>query len=654
MSVFNQSRKAVIQLIFLGIIGVIILRLFLLQILEKKYKLMANEQAIERKVVYPSRGIIYDRRGRPVVNNDALYDLMVTPAAVKNMDTAYFCSLVGIDTTTFKKLMIRAVVKNSRVRASVFIPLLSPEEYGRLQENLYQFPGFELVERPVRNYPYPSGASIYGYIAEVDSATIRRSNNFYLPGDFVGKNGLERSYEGVLMGKRGIQYLVRDVRNRPQGPYANGAFDTASVAGKNLHLALDIDLQSLGETLMQNKIGAIVALDPKTGGVLAIVSSPDFNPSLLRGADRSNNYAKLLHDPEEPLFNRAIQAGYPPGSTFKPVDALIALNEGVITPSFGMVCLGAYYGCGRVIKCTETKPGHASSLLNAIAYSCNSYFLQVFRMIVDQHHEVADGLVSWDEHLRQFGMGVKLGIDLPGEAGGYIPDTAHYNKVFGKGRWNSCTVVSVGIGQGETVETPLQIANLMCIIANHGYYYTPHLVMKVDGGPHDLLNRFKTRHEVAQVAESDYQTVVQGMEEVVEHGTAADAQIPGIDICGKTGTAENYKNINGVRVKLKDHSLFAAFAPMEDPKIAICVVVENAGFGATWAAPIASLMMERYLNDSIATNRIPLMQRIENTNLIPGYILKMEQETDSLNRRNNPGKPTDKLPGRIIADNQKK
>jgi penicillin-binding protein 2 len=650
MSVFNQSRKTVIQLIFLGIIGAILLRLFFLQVLQKKYKQLANEQAIERKVVYPGRGIIYDCRGRAVVNNDALYDLMVTPAAVKSIDTAFFCRLVGIDTSMFRKLILKAIIKNSRVRASVFIPLLSPQEYGRIQENLYQFPGFELVERPVRNYPYQAGASIFGYIAEVDSATIRRSDNFYLSGDFVGKNGLERSYEKELMGKRGIQYLVRDVRNRPQGSYASGMYDTSSVAGHNLYLALDIDLQTLGENLMQNKIGAIVAINPKTGGILALVSSPDFNPSLLRGADRSSNYAKLLHDPEEPLFNRAIQAGYPPGSTFKPVDALIALNEGVITPAFGMVCLGAYYGCGRVIKCTETRPGHASSLLNAIAYSCNSYFLQVFRMIIDQDHRVAEGLVNWDLHLSQFGLGHKLGIDLPGESSGYIPDTTHFNKVFGKGRWNSCTVVSVGIGQGETVETPLQIANLMSIIANHGYYYAPHLVVRVEGGS-GTLDRFLVRHQVPQVNETDYHTVIEGMEEVVEHGTAHDAQIPGINICGKTGTAENYKMINGVKVKLKDHSIFGAFAPMENPRIAICVVVENSGFGATWAAPIASLMMEKYLNDSIALNRLPLLQRIEGADLIPEYIKAAELKTDSLQQMNR-RKRMDKMPGKIIAQSR--
>jgi len=649
MSVFNQSRKNVILLIILGISGVILLRLFILQNLEKKYKLLANEQAIERKVVYPSRGIIYDRNGRVVVNNNDLYDLMVTPAAIKNMDTVFFCRLLGMDKAVFLKLIARAIIRNSRVRPSIFIPLLTPEEYGRIQENIYQFPGFELVERPVRDYPYPAGASIFGYIGEVDSGTIRRSNNFYQPGDFIGKNGLERSYEKVLMGKRGVRYLVRDVMNRPQGPYAGGAYDTAAVSGRDLHLALDIDLQTLGENLMQNKIGAIVAIDPKTGGILALVSSPDFNPSLLRGADRSANYAKLIRNPEEPLFNRAIQAEYPPGSTFKPVDALIALNEGVITPSFGVVCLGAYYGCGRIIKCTEHAPGHASNLLKAIAYSCNSYFLEVFRMIIDQNHQVVAGLASWDHLVRQFGLGHKLGIDLPGESSGYIPDTTHYNKVFGQDRWNSCSVVSVGIGQGETVETPLQIANLMCIIANHGYYYIPHLVMKIDGVS-GMLHKYKVRYEVPKVNEFDYQTVIKGMEGVVQLGTGRDAQIQGINICGKTGTAENYKIINGVRIKLQDHSLFAAFAPMEDPKIAISVVVENSGFGATWAAPIASLMMEKYLNDSIATDRLPLLQKIEKANLIPHYIIR-QLLADSLNRVK---KTADLVPGRIITDNQRK
>lgn len=630
MPVFNQSRKKVISLIFLVVILLIVLRLFFLQVLQKKYRILANEQAIERKILYPTRGIIFDRSGKAVVNNDALYDLEVTPYQVKHMDTGYFCQLLGIDPAEFRHRIHEAIVKNSRFRPTVFAPLLPQEIYGRLEENIYQFPGFELVKRPVRHYPYQVGAHIFGYIGEVDSATIRASHDFYQAGDFVGKTGLEKSYESVLMGKRGVEYIVRDSRNRPQGPYGGGAFDTAAVPGRNLHLFLDIGLQQLGEALMKNKIGGIVAIDPSTGGVLALVSSPDFDPALLRGADRAQNYTRLYEDPELPLFNRAIQATYPPGSTFKPVDALIALHNKAITPAWGIDCRGWYFGCGTPRRCTETLPGHGANLLNAMAYSCNSYFFQVFRFIIDQGHNPELGLAMWDHYVHEFGLGKKLGIDLPGEYSGNIPDTAHYNQVFGADRWNSCSAVSLGIGQGEITETPLQIANLMCILANHGYFYTPHLVKSIDG-ENALLTKYRIRHEVARVSEANYQIVTQGMAEVVEKGTGKDASIPGIEICGKTGTAQNYAIENGNRIELKDHSLFAAFAPREHPRIAIAVVVENAGFGATWAAPIASLMIEKYLNDTIATDRLALLQRLESANLIPLHIQVEKERIDSLN-----------------------
>ncbi|MBX6379241.1 MAG: penicillin-binding protein 2 [Thermoflavifilum aggregans] len=632
MAEFHQSRKNIIRLIFIGVFAVIAMRLFYLQVIEKKYRQLANAQAIVRKLIYPTRGIIYDRHGRVVVNNTALYDLMVTPSEVKHLDTAFLCELLGIDTATFRERMEKIIIRNSRYRQSVFAELLPPDVYGRIEENLYQFPGFELVERPVRNYPYHAGAHIFGYVGEVDSATIRRSNGFYQAGDFIGKTGLERSYEDVLRGQRGVAYLVRDSRNRIQGSYAGGVYDTPAVAGKNLYLSLDIELQQLGEQLLQNKIGSIVAIDPNTGGILAMVSSPTYDPNELSGSERNKKFSRLFVNPELPLFNRPIQATYPPGSTFKPIDALIALHEGVITPQYGYDCRGVYLGCGRPIKCTESFPGHASNLYNAIAYSCNSYFSQVFRFIVDKERRPALGLVEWDRYVSDFGLGKKLGIDVPGEYSGYVPDTAHYNKIFGKGHWNSCTIVSLGIGQGEITETPLQLANVMCIIANHGYYYTPHVVDSVEGDP-DFYRTHLVLHRItANVSDTDYDIVTRAMAAVVERGTATIAAIPGITICGKTGTAQNFTIINGKRVELKDHSLFAAFAPREHPKIAIAVVVENAGFGASWAAPIASLMIEKYLRDSIATDRLPLLKRISEANLIPEYILEKKRRIDSLNQ----------------------
>ena len=632
MAEFHQPRRKIIQLIFVAVFAVIAARLFYLQVVEKKYRQLANAQAIVRKLIYPTRGIIYDRHGHVVVNNTALYDLMVTPAEVKHLDTGFLCELLGIDTATFRERMEKIILRNSRYRQSVFAELLPPDIYGRIEENLYQFPGFELVERPVRNYPYHAGAHIFGYIGEVDSATIKRSQGFYQPGDFIGKTGLERSYENILRGQRGVAYLVRDSRNRIQGSYAGGMYDTPAVAGRSLYLSLDMELQQLGEQLLQNKIGSIVAIDPNTGGILAMVSSPTYDPNELSGAERNKKFSRLFTNPELPLFNRPIQATYPPGSTFKPVDALIALHEGVITPQYGYDCRGVYLGCGRPIRCTESFPGHASNLYNAIAYSCNSYFSQVFRFIVDKERRPALGLVEWHRYVSDFGLGKKLGIDLPGEYSGYIPDTAHYNKIFGRGHWNSCTIVSLGIGQGEITETPLQLANVMCIIANHGYYYTPHVVDSVEGDP-DFYRRHLVLHRIAaNVSDTDYDIVTRAMAAVVERGTATIAAIPGITICGKTGTAQNFTIINGKRVALKDHSLFAAFAPREHPRIAIAVVVENAGFGASWAAPIGSLMIEKYLRDSIATDRLPLLNRITQANLIPEYILEKKRRIDSLNQ----------------------
>ena len=632
MAEFHQPRRKIIQLIFVAVFAVIAARLFYLQVIEKKYRQLANAQAIVRKLIYPTRGIIYDRHGHVVVNNTALYDLMVTPAEVKHLDTGFLCELLGIDTATFRERMEKIILRNSRYRQSVFAELLPPDIYGRIEENLYQFPGFELVERPVRNYPYHAGAHIFGYIGEVDSATIKRSQGFYQPGDFIGKTGLERSYENILRGQRGVAYLVRDSRNRIQGSYAGGMYDTPAVAGRSLYLSLDMELQQLGEQLLQNKIGSIVAIDPNTGGILAMVSSPTYDPNELSGAERNKKFSRLFTNPELPLFNRPIQATYPPGSTFKPVDALIALHEGVITPQYGYDCRGVYLGCGRPIRCTESFPGHASNLYNAIAYSCNSYFSQVFRFIVDKERRPALGLVEWHRYVSDFGLGKKLGIDLPGEYSGYIPDTAHYNKIFGRGHWNSCTIVSLGIGQGEITETPLQLANVMCIIANHGYYYTPHVVDSVEGDP-DFYRRHLVLHRIAaNVSDTDYDIVTRAMAAVVERGTATIAAIPGITICGKTGTAQNFTIINGKRVALKDHSLFAAFAPREHPRIAIAVVVENAGFGASWAAPIGSLMIEKYLRDSIATDRLPLLNRITQANLIPEYILEKKRRIDSLNQ----------------------
>lgn len=633
MSVFNQSRSTIIRLIFLGVFLIIIVQLFNLQVISRKYKQLAMDNAVYPKRVYPNRGIIFDRKGRAILDNTIMYDLTVTPAQVKNIDTLALCNLLEIDTTEFKKRLLEARLKNGAVRPTVFEDLLSPEMQARLEENIYKFPGFTLVERPVRKYPFNAAAHIMGYVGEVDANIIKRSNNFYQMGDYVGRTGLENYYERVLMGQRGIQFLIKDNKNRIQGSYENGEYDTAAVAGRNMHTYIDIEVQQLAEKLMANKVGGLVVIEPKTGGIIAMVSGPNFNPNELTGPDKQKNYSRMVLDVSKPLFNRAIKGQYPPGSTYKPIEALIGLDEGVITARSGIACSGAYYGCNRPVKCTEKWAGHAADLRLAIAHSCNSFFSNTYRLIVDnrKYANVKRGYAEWKNYMNNFGYGKKLNVDLPSEDKGNIPDTSVYNKVY-RGSWNSCTNVTLGIGQDMMLATPLQIVNGICIVANKGYYYTPHFVRNIENEtPEDsVLAPYRIRHEVlTHIADSTYETVISGMQDVVDIGTARVARIPGINICAKTGTAENYRMIDGKRTKLKDNSLFVCFAPRENPKIAIAVVVENAGFGATWAAPIASLLLEKYLNDTLRTERVKEVERIANANLMPGWLVREQFKADS-------------------------
>ncbi len=634
MPVFNQSRSYIIRIIFVITFAVIIGQLFNLQIVSSKYQKLAQENAVLKKVIYPSRGVIYDNKNRPISNNTLMYDLMVTPSEIKGVDTASLCNLLEIDTAEFRSRMLNAVVKNGRYRPTAFEALLPPEKYARLEENLWRFgSGFFLQERPVRQYPYNAGAHLAGYIGEADSGIIARSNGFYQAGDYVGRSGLESYYERVLMGQRGIQYWIKDNKNRVVGRFQKGAFDSAAVAGRNLHTYINIELQQLAEKLMAHKMGAIVAIDPKTGGIVSMVSGPDYNPNSLTGSEKQKNYSKLVLDVAGPLLNRAIKGQYPAGSTYKPLEALIGLDEGVITPASGIDCRGAYYGCSRPVKCTEHWVGHAANLRLAIANSCNSFFSNAYRLIVDNpsYGNVKVGYEKWKDYMNGFGYGGRLGVDLPSEDKGNIPDTSVYNKVY-KGSWNSCTNVTLGIGQDMMLATPLQIANAICIVANKGYYYVPHFVKSIDGETAEdtILNKFRKRHDVlGHIPDNYYQTVIDGMQDVVEVGTARIAKIPGIDMCAKTGTAENFRVIDHKRTQLKDNSLFVCFAPKEDPKIVIAVVVENAGFGATWAAPIGSLMVEKYLNDTLRTERLKEVDRIASSDLMPDWIGREQFKADS-------------------------
>ena len=636
MSVFNQSRSYIIRLIFVAVFIVIIAQLANLQLVSGKYEKLAQQNAVFPKVIYPPRGIVYDRNNKAIVNNTLAFDLMVTPAEVKNVDTAYMCELLEIDSLQFRQRIINAIFRNGRYRPSAFEDLLSPEKYTRLQENMWRFgSGFFLQERPVRTYPFNAGAHFMGYIGEVDSGIIARSHGFYRQGDFVGRSGLEGYYERVLMGQRGIQYLIKDNKNRLVGNYEKGELDTAAVAGRGLRTYVDIEIQQLAEKLMTNKVGAVVAIEPKTGGIIAMVSGPNFSPDALTGSNFKKTYSKFVLDVSRPLLNRAIKGQYPPGSTFKPLGALVALDEGLITPSFGYPCTGRYYACGHgKPACTHSNPGHAANLRLAIANSCNSYFAHVYRLAADnpKYGNVKDGYEKWKEYMNAFGLGIRLGVDLPSEDRGNIPDTAAYNKEY-RNVWNSCTNLTLGIGQDRMTATPIQLANAMCIIANKGYYYVPHFVKSIDNETKTdtLLNKFRRRHDVLTAISDDaYQAVMQGMQEVVEHGTAVSARIPGINICAKTGTAQNFRIIRRKRVELNENSMFVCFAPRENPKIAIAVVVENAGFGSTSAGPIASLLMEKYLNDTLRTESVKKIEELANKDLMPA-ILKVEQHiADSL------------------------
>ena len=633
MSVFNQSRSNVVRLIFAGMFLVIAAQLFHLQIISKKYKQQAQENALFRKSIYPTRGIIYDRNGKAILNNTILYDLMVTPAQVKNIDTGYFCQLLEIDTAEFRSRIIDARIRNGPFRPTIFEDLLPPDMFARLEENLWKFPGFNLQERPVRVYPYSAAAHIMGYVGEVDSAILRRSNNFYQLGDYVGRSGLEQSYEKVLMGQRGTEFWLKDNKNRLVGRYQDKALDTPAIAGKNLHTYMDIELQQLAERLLAGKTGAVVAIEPSTGGILAMASGPDYDPNSLTGPDKQSNYAKLVLDVSGPLFNRAIKGQYAAGSTYKPVGALIGLDEGVITPASGIQCLGLYYGCTRTYKCDEKAPGHAANLRLAIAHSCNSFFYNTFRLELDNPnlHGVRNGLTKWKEYVNAFGLGHRIGVDLPSEDAGNIPDTATYDKEYNHS-WNSCTMVTMGIGQDKMQVTPLQMANAMCIVANKGYFYTPHFVKSIEGAPEDdtLLSRFHQKHEpVTHISDADYNVVQSGMQDVTEIGTGRPARIPGINMCAKTGTAENKQRIDGRVVQLHNHSLFVCFAPRENPKIAVAVIVENGGYGGAQAAPIASLLVEKYLNDTISTARLALEDDVTGRNLMPNYLVRNQFKADS-------------------------
>ena len=623
------------MLVFAGMFVIIILQLMNLQLFSSKYKAQADDQGTFRKVIYPDRGIVYDRNGKSILQNTTIYDLMVTPGKIKGTDTLTLCNILNIDTAEFRKRIINAIVKNKSYRPSVFEALLSNEKMAKLTENMYRFaPGYYLQERSVRDYPFDAGGNILGYLSEVDSNILKNPKyTGYVMGDYIGKTGIERTYEKVLMGQRGIELWKRDNKNRLTDRIEDGKFDTLAVAGQNMYTALDIELQELGEKLMENKLGSVVAIDPKTGGILAMVSSPTFKPKLLTGAERKKHIAELLLNPALPLLNRTVGATYSPGSTFKTLQALVGLHEGVIDTKFTVSCSGAFYGCGRgkPMRCLDYG---TFDLRNAIRMSDNTYFATVMQRVIDnpKYPNIDSSLAAWGRYMYAFGLGKKLGVDVPSEKRGTIPTPALYNdpkRFYGPGKWNYCSFRSVSIGQGEVDVTPIQVANEMAYIANKGWYKTPHLVDSIEGGDKfDMLTTFKEKHNAIDIPDSIFEAVHDGMQWVVERGTGGNAKVEGINICGKTGTVENY--FRGV--KQPNHAFFCGFAPRENPKIAIMCVVENSGrFGGTYAAPIVGLMIEKYLKDSITDKgRLAKIETLSKLNLIPSRIYLEMKRQDSM------------------------
>jgi penicillin-binding protein 2 len=577
----------------------------MLQVTDPTYKLKARNNVVKKKTEYPSRGLMYDRNGKVIVYNDPVYNILVQYNKVGAIDTAVFCDLLDISRDDFMSRMDKAKERSPR-RQVEFLRNVPPVIFARFQEHLHRFDGFSYDKKDVRRYPYRGAAHVLGYISEVDNAAIEASDGYYKPGDYYGKIGLERAYENIIRGEKGMKYQVVDVFNNVQGPFNRGAEDIIPVAGRDIITSLDIELQSFGEKLMMNKVGSVVAIEPSTGEVLAYISSPGYDPNLLSSRYRGRNYEALATDSLKPLYNRPILAEYPPGSTFKPIMSLIAYQEGIRSPAAGYLCSGGFRIPGHTVGCHEHKA--LNSGRDAIRYSCNAYYCDVLSKMLhhSQYDDVEDGYLKWMDYLYQFGYGIPLEIDLQHENDGNVPTNEYYNKIYGRNHWKASTVISLAIGQGETLATPLQMANTMAIIGNKGYYYRPHLVTSYF--ENDTVRNFNREKHLINIDATYFDEVVDGMEDVIINGTARWVYTDRLSQCGKTGTAQNPHG--------EDHSLFVAFAPKEDPKIAIAVIVENAGYGTTYAAPIASLMMEHFVNDSIAPERQWMVDRMINTNLI--------------------------------------
>ena len=606
------NRKYVIGGVATLIVVIYIIRLFTLQITSDDYKKSADSNAFLKKVEFPSRGVISDRNGKLLVYNQPSYDIMVVMNdANGRLDTLDFCQALGISKEEFDRRMATIKDRNrnpgySRFTQQLFMSQLSDKDFSIFQEKMYRFPGFYVQKRSVRQYQYNMGAHILGDVAEVSPADIEE-DDYYQPGDYIGKLGVERSYEKQLRGEKGMQILLRDAHGRIQGRYQNGAFDKRPIPGKNLTLSIDYELQALGERLMEGKIGSIVAIEPSTGEVLCMVSSPSYDPRLMVGRERSKNHKILSQDVWKPLLNRSIMGLYPPGSTFKTSQGLTFLSEGIITPSTPYPCGHGFNFKGLHVGCH----GHASPLplVPALSTSCNGFFCWgLYHMIntnISKYGSVQNAMNTWRDYMVSMGFGYKLGIDLPGEKRGLIPNAQFYDKAY-KGSWNGLTVISIAIGQGEVLLTPLQIANLGATIANRGYYYVPHVVRKVQG---EALDTTFTRRHFTKANREAYEYIVKGMRSSALGGTCKELSRHSFVPCGKTGTAQNRGH---------DHSVFMGFAPMDNPKIAVAVYVENGGWGATYGVPIGGLIMEQFINGKLSPASETKAQTIQNKRIAYG------------------------------------
>lgn len=587
------DRKYTIQGLFLVVCLILLAKLFYIQVVSDKYFLSAESNVLRKIYTFPARGVIFDRKGRVLVQNEPVYDLLIIPNQVKPFDTLDLCNTIGIDMPGFRKRYQKAS-NQSRYQPSIFEKQLSVQIYAALQEKLARFPGFLVQNRTIRHYPDSVAGQFFGYVKEVTKKDIEEHNGYYRPGDYIGKAGIERQYNDVLRGERGVINMLYDARNVPQGSYAEGKFDTLARSGERVISSLDMEVQKLGEQLMQNKVGSIVAIEPSTGEVLAFVSSPGYDPNLMVGRNQGNNYMDIFGRPNRPFLVRPTSGYYSPGSAFKPLDALIGLQEGVIDPETIFNCPGGYWAGNHQVKCEHVDG--PISLRRGLARSCNTYACNVFARIMTQKKfkNQKEAYANWEQRVRKFGIGQPLDIDMPFERKGTLFTSEEYTKRFGK-YWGYTTVISLAIGQGEINTTPLQMANIMAIIANRGYYIKPHLIQAI--GEKKIIKKDYVTKNYVGVDSRHFEPVIDGMEQAVNSpwGTAVLSRLPNIIMCGKTGTVQNPHG--------KNHSVFIGFAPRDNPKIAIAVIVENAGYGSTYAAPIASYMAEKYLTDSISKPR---------------------------------------------------